>query len=103
MPGCISFTKTEERLEKCTIIKASGELDLNHLEPFGGEEFKDKKKRSYIALTAASLDAIFTEPLRRGKYPLLLTDAEADNCFSIYNASLIAQIVRFRNNRVAIK
>ena len=27
---------------------------------------------------------------RRGKYPLLFTDTEANNCFSIYNTSLIA-------------
>ena len=28
--------------------------------------------------------------LRRGKHPLLFTDTEANNCFSIYNTSLIA-------------
>ena len=31
-----------------------------------------------------------SEPLRRGKYPPLVTDTEANNCFSIYNTSLIA-------------
>ena len=31
---------------------------------------------------------IFTEPLRRGKYPPLFADTEANNCFSINNTSL---------------
>ena len=33
---------------------------------------------------------IFTEPLRRGKYPPLFNDTEANNCFGIYNTSLVA-------------
>ena len=36
------------------------------------------------------IDRYITEPFRRGKYPSLFTDNEANNCFSIHKTSLIA-------------